>query len=161
MANDFVGVEINGLEELQAKLKKLPPEVADEGANNAYDYLLNVMRKYPPKKKVSRKQAYGVTFFSDKQRRFFFWALKSGAINVPYGRTQALSRGWRKVGEGRSAFLANESPYGVYMYDDVRQSRMSKLIGWKTLGQTLKERTKEIVRRFDAGTKKAIKKLGL
>lgn len=158
---DFVGVEIDGIEELQAKLKQLPDAAKDEGADEAYKYLLNVMRQYPPQKRVTRKQAYGVTFFSDKQRRFFFRALANGEISVPYKRSQVMKRSWRKVGDGARAFLVNESDYAPFMYDDKKQSRMSRLIGWKTISQTIKEKTTEVVRRFDAGVKKAIKRLNL
>jgi len=157
----FVGIDIDGLKQLKEKFRRLPPEAIDGGADEAYDYLLRVMREYPPQKRVTRRQAYGVPFFSMKQQRFFFAALRSGQIKVPYGRTQKLSRNWQKHGDGRAAFLANSSPYAEFMYDDSRQSRMSKLIGWKTITQTLEKRKNEIIRRFDAGAKKAIKKLGL
>jgi len=157
----FVGIEIDGLEQLKAKLKKLPEAVQDEGADNAYDYLVRAMRQYPPRKSVTRKSVYGVTFFTDKQRRWFFAALKSGGLRIPYPRTQRLSRAWRKVGQGRRAFVGNDTPYAHFMYDDNRQSRMAAAIGWDTISEVLKKRNTEIVRRYDAGVKNAIKKLGL
>ncbi len=76
--NDFIAIDIVGLPELQAKLAKLPPEAQNAIVDDVSEYFLNVLREYPPQKSITRKAAYGVSFFSDKQRRFFFAALKSG-----------------------------------------------------------------------------------
>lgn len=161
----FVGVEINGIEELQRKLKRLPKEAQDAGADEAYDYLLRVFKLYPPPKRISRKQAYGVTFFNKygdhRQQKFFFAALRSGAIVVPYRRSQRLRKAWKKYGEGIRAFIANDTPYAKFMYDPDQQSRMSALIGWETTDETLRKREKQVLRKFDAGVKNAIRKLGL
>jgi len=77
---DFVGIEVQGLEELRAQLKKLPPAVQDLVTEDVNKYMLDVLRTYPPQKAISRKRAYGVPFFTDKQRRYFFWALGEGAV---------------------------------------------------------------------------------
>jgi hypothetical protein len=161
MVDKFVGIEVQGLKELEAQLKKLPPAVQDLVTDDANKYMLNVLRTYPAQKSISREQAYGVPFFTDKQRRYFFWALGEGIISVPYRRTQELRRGWKQVGTGRKSFLANEVPYSPYMVDDKDQSRMAALGGWKNLSAILKERTAAIIRVADAAAKKAIRKLGL
>lgn len=158
MANSLIGFDIEGLEQLQNKLAHLPQDVKDAASNDVAKYLLNVVRGYPPQKSVTRKQAYGVTFFSDKQRRWFFAALKSGAINVPYKRTQAFSRGWKIIGQGEQTILVNESDYGGYLMGPGQQSRMQMMIGWKTTDQILEERSERIDRIADAALKKALNK---
>lgn len=162
MANDFIGVDVQGIKELQAKLAKLPKEAQDAGADEAYDYLLNVLREYPSYKYVSRAAGYGKTWFSEKQRRFVMAAINQGTITPGSpNRTQAMAKGWKKHGTGAAAFIANEVPYAPYLMGDDSQSRHMQKIGWKTLGKVTQERVSKIVEKFDAGVKKAIKRLGL
>jgi len=158
MAKSLIGFDIEGLPQLQNKLKHLPQDVKDAVGDDIAKYLLNVVRAYPPQKSVTRKQAYGTTFFSDKQRRWFFWALKNGALDVPYKRTQAFSRSWRIIGKGTDTIVVNETDYGGYLMGPGEQSRMSKIIGWKTTEQVLDERAERIDRIADAALKKALNK---
>ena len=60
------------------------------------DYLVNVLRSYPPQNYVTRKAAYGQTFFSDKQRRWFFAALEAENYRYP----ASARKHWRKAGSG-------------------------------------------------------------
>jgi hypothetical protein len=159
--SDFIGIDITGVPELVAKLNKLSREVQDAITDDISVYMLNVLKAYPPQKSVSRESVYGETFFSDKQRRYFFAALADGRINVPYSRTQALAQGWKKVGSGYTAILANETPYAGLMMGEGEQGRMAKATGWKTTAQIVTERLARILEIADAGVKKAIKKLGL
>lgn len=163
MANDFIGIDVQGIEELKKKLGKLPTEAQDAGADEVYDYLLNVLRGYPPYKYVSRATGYdGQPWFSEKQRRYVMAAINRGDITPGSpNRTQIMSKGWKKHGTGRQAFLANEVPYAQYLMGDDTQSRHMQKIGWKTLAEVTKERLDKIIAKFDAGVKKAIKRLGL
>ena len=161
MANELIGFEVQGLAELQAKLAKLPKEAQDAMIDEVNAYMLNVMRAYAPYKSVTRRQAYGETFFSDKQRRFFFAALNDGRIQVPYRRTQTLSRGWRVLDKGASSMLYNEVSYAKYVQDTEQQARLQTAIGWKGYQELLKERMAKILQVADAGVKKALKKLKL
>ena len=160
-AGDFVGLEVQGIEELVEALKKLPPEVQDFVTEDINKYMLNVLRAYPPPKYVTRKHAYGRSFFTKKQRRWFFWALANNKIQVPYRRTQETSRSWKQVGEGRRSFLANEAPGAPFLYNEPGQSRHEKLVGWKTIPTIIKERTARIIKVAEAATQKAIRKLDL
>jgi hypothetical protein len=160
-SGDFVGIEVQGLEELQALLAKLPVEVQDIVTDDVSAYMLNVLKTYPPQRHITRKQAYGRTFESDKQRRFFFAALKDGRIKVQYHRTQHFRNSWQQVGKGRRSFLANEMPYGSFLVNDDGQSNMAKLGGWKTLTAVMKQRFNQILRVANAAAVKAIRKLKL
>lgn len=158
--------DIIGEEELAAKLERLPIEVADLAVGDAQDYLLNVLRSDQPSPNyVTRKAAYGVTFFDkhgdDRQRRWFFAALADGRINVPYRRTQGLSKGWKIIDRGVSGYIVNDSPGAKYVVGDGTQSRHEKMVGWKTISQQVKDRLDKINKIVDAAAKKAIKKLGL
>ena len=112
--SDFIGLEVKGLEELQAKLAKLPDTARDMIVDDLNEEILKFMRAYEPYKHVSLKQAYG-GFVSDKQRRFFFAALADGRISVPYKRTQELHDAWRVEGKGYQSIIVNEKPYASYV----------------------------------------------
>ncbi len=158
---DLVGIDISGIQELIDKFDKLPQAAKDGAVDEVSPYLLNVMRAYPSYKHVTYKAAYG-GFKSDKQRRFVMANIRNGTITPgKSNRTQQLSRGWVKIGSGQNTILANETPYAKWMYDDGQQANMPRMIGWKTLGATLKEKSAQIMRRADAGIKKALHKLGL
>jgi len=163
--SDFIGIDVSGIEEIQAKLKKLPAEVIGAGIDEANVYLVNVLHEYPTYHHVSRKQAYPEVggWFSDKQRRYVMGAIKRGEITIPYRRTQELAKNWRVYGKGIDSIIANETPGAAYVQGNSRteQSRMSKMIGWKGIDVIIVERINRIVEKFDAGVKKAMRKLGL
>ena len=157
----FVGIEISGLDELIAKLEALPEEVQDEAIEAVNAYMLNVLKLYPPYLHVPYKTAYG-GWFSDKQRKYVMARIREGTIRPGQSsRTQQFAQGWDVLGYGRKSMIVNQTPYGPYLVGDADQSRMPKKIGWKKLGDTIKERMEQIIRHADIGVKNAIKKLGL
>jgi len=87
---------------------------------------------YPPKKRITRTAAYGVSFFSARQRRGFFARLRKGAIVVPYQRTGADGQAWRVVPRGSGAVLFNGAATASLLHSAARQSRMAAMIGWRT-----------------------------
>lgn len=159
MANNLTGVDIQGLDRVQRILKGLPKEARDAATSEVADYLQNVFRTYPPRKSVTRRAAYGVTWFSDKQRKWFFAALRSGEIDVPYKRTQALRNSWRIIGKGEDKILVSENEAAVWTMSDEKQSRHERMVGWKTVSTIIKERASQIERRLQAAADKAMKKL--
>ena len=161
MSDNFVGIDVTGIEELVSKLQSLPPEAQDQAVEQVNKYLLNVLRMYPPYSYVPFKTAYG-GWFSEKQRRYVMARIREGSIQPGKpNRTQFFSQNWKQVGYGKQSILANETPYAPYLVGDREQARMPAKIGWKKLGQTIKERMDQIIRRAEAGVKSALKKLGL
>lgn len=134
MSDDFIGVSVQGDVELSKRLLRLAsPETIGRANRRIAEYIRDQAQKYPPKRSVTRKQAYGSSFQSDKQRRWFFAALKAGQIRVPYQRTGTLLRGWKIMPFGSQDFLViNETEYAGYVMG-ATQSRMMSMIGWKTL----------------------------
>ena len=163
MANDFVGIDVKAeasrFKAVRALIDKIPIEARGEVTEKIASYLLNVLRHYPPYKKVTRKEAFGSSFFSDKQRRFFFWALGEGIIDVPYKRTQSFAQGWQKIGEGENIIIANETPYGPFLVDPERQSRLQGLIGWQTLDKQVESREQRITEIAAAVVKRVLRKI--
>jgi hypothetical protein len=162
--SDFVGIDIQGLKELHGKFDRLIPACQDSICETVADYLVKQFQLYPPPNhSITRAQAYPETgdgFFSVKQRKWFFWALNSGRINVPYHRTQDMRKAWKKYGSGKNVMVANETQAAVFTMDDERQARFSKLVGWKKTADIIRERHTEIERQASIGLKKGMKKAG-
>lgn len=161
MADSFIVVTTEGLDEIIKKLDKLSPAIADEGIQAANEDAVKYLKTYDVKYRyVSRKAAYGSTFVSEKQRRWFFAALRSGELEIPYKRTGALRRAWRVVGAGRTGFIANDRPGAGFVMGDI-QSRHEGLVGWKKVEEVLQKRINQLLKAFSKGVDKAIKRVGL
>jgi hypothetical protein len=156
--SDFVGIDVQGIDQVDKLLKSIPPDAQDAVVDDVSQYMVRSLRLNPPEKRVKRKAAYGETFFTDKQRRFFFAALADGRINVPYDRTQQQSNGWEIIGKGKNAIVANQVPSVIFTRDNERQSRLSKLIGWKTVGDEIKDRMDKILYTANEAVKRVLKK---
>jgi hypothetical protein len=161
MAKELIGVDVEGAKETAAALQKVPKGLKSEAGEEVANYLLNVLKAYPPKKSVTRKSAYGRTFFSAKQRRWFFAALDSGSLKIPYRRTQGFRKAWRKIGKGDKSIVVNDSGVGPLLMGEIgQQSRHAKKIGWKSVSTVLREKKDQIMRKAQAGAKKGVKKTG-
>ena len=159
--SDFIGIDIRGIPELEKKFGKLAPYCIGAMCEQVADYLITVFQQQPPPDHTkTRKQAYGKSFFTDRQRRWFFWALNSGALSLPYQRTQEMRRSWKKIGKGANVMVVNETEAAVFTMDDERQARFSRLVGWKTIGDVVRERRTQILRQAEIGVKKGIKQAG-
>jgi len=163
----MIGIEVEGVEEIRAKLKLLAgSQPRQEMTGEVADYVIEYLQNQPAKKKVTRKQAFGRSFESDKQRRWFFASLADGSLVLPYGRTGQLKEGWKKRPLGSNCEVYNQVPYAKHVQGDGTQSRMMKIIGWRTATMTAREltfgvasgRIKQIANRF---YDRFIKRIGL
>ena len=125
-----------GIDQVVSRINSLPPVLKDEVLDEVGEYGLSVLRKEPRQKYVTRKAAYGKTFFTDRQRRWFFWALSNGNINVPYRRTGSMSASWRMTRSENSVRYSNAAP-GVNFVMGAEQSRHEKMVGWKKADDTI------------------------
>ena len=102
-----------------------------------------MVSKYPSKKHIPISAVGG--FATEKSRRWFFWALKAGKIQVPYRRTDALKHRWaiKTKDQGFTAVIGNVSPYARLVQGD-KQTKMMGMIGWKTMDVVAKEETKRV-----------------
>jgi hypothetical protein len=133
-------IVIKGMAELLAKLDRLgKPDVAKGAMLQAGAYVAGKMKEYPPTSHLTRKAVYGKSFASTRQRKFFFWAMKSGKLQSPYRRGQSpgsrnLKQGWtvRALGDGLTVEVGNNAPYGPLVQGAGRQSLYHKASGWQT-----------------------------
>ena len=131
MADKFT-IEIEGLQQVMHRIKSLPDAARDQVLHDVSEYSLEVIRDEPSQKYVTRTQAYGSPFSSDRQRRWFFASLADGSLNVPYHRTGKMSAGWEAHQMGAQVTFRNPTP-GAQFVMGLQQSRHEKLVGWRKI----------------------------
>ena len=129
-------IKIEGLDKAIRKLERLGTmKPVERGLKVAAVDLKGKVAVYPPQKRMPQP------FKTAKQRRYFFWALGEGKIEVPYHRgispgSEALGRKstWQ-VGRVKrlSITVGADVSYGPYVMDRHRQSRYMKAKGWHTI----------------------------
>jgi hypothetical protein len=126
---------------VKEKIKEATPVMLRSVAETLIGSGMRGLKYYPPYKYVTRKQAYGRTFQTERQKRWFFWALHSGRILPGYPRrTGRFQRGWRieSVTE-KQALITNNEPHSVWLASDTMQARLPALVGWKRVSQTIED----------------------
>ena len=146
----MIEFDVKGVEEVNAFLKSIPLGATKEVTKAFGEYIIgndqHGLRHYPPYRKVTRKQAYGVSFFSDKQRRWFFANLKDH-IDIPYRQTWQLKDGWKlNYPSKNQATIKNRVPYASLVMGDVGQNRMAAKKGWRKVSKVVADNIKGAMR---------------
>ena len=123
------------IDRLTKKFGQLTLRMVDIGTEAAGKYILLAIKKdVPGYRYVSRKAAYGKTFFSDKQRRWFFknrmWE------KIPYQRTHVLENSWEMIGSGANLTIRNQDPAAEWAYSE-GQARQLEMVGWRRVSTTM------------------------
>ena len=154
----FIGIDVHGLKELRQKFEQLPDAVIGDGVELANEYLVNYEKTNQPSYRyVSLAEAYAGR---PTLRKMQIWVF-THQPDIPYHRTQELSGGWKTLGSGKNQIVVNEAQGAGWVKDIATQSRMMFLRGWTVIQQDVIERLPEITRKFEAGVKKALHRLGL
>ena len=143
MGKNWMGIDVVNMEAVKRALQQLPKEARDEFSEETADLLIEKLGKEPGNKYVTRKKAYGKSFFTQRQRRWFFASLRDGKIGVPYRRTLTISQSWVKHGAGENVYLANQAE-GAQWVIGPTQSRHEKLVGWKKYEDIVRQNIKLI-----------------
>jgi hypothetical protein len=142
-------IEVLGLGEVIRKLNGLDdPARFIRPMTEATAHIQNKIAKYPPSP-AGRKQG----FKTEKQRRYFFWALREGIIKLPYKRTGTLGRKWtsRVSPKGRRGTVGNNTPYARVVQDSGydKYSHYHKETGWSTIQEVAKSEEKAVAGYFE------------
>ena len=130
---------IRNVEAVQSFLRAIPRGAVKVALEAFTDYVIgdesHGLRHADPYKFVTRKSAYGFSFFTDKQRRWFFWALRSGKINPGQNnRTGKSTEAWtftpQEKGKNYSFRLVNDTAGGYWTRSDKYQARQLGKVGW-------------------------------
>jgi hypothetical protein len=139
-----VSFKVRGVAAVQAFLRSVPQGALRVALEAFTEYVLgddrHGLRHNDPYKFVTRKSAYGFSFFTDKQRRWFFWALNNGEIDPGSGtRTGKTSAAWQRIpmANGYQYKIVNNTAGGYYTRDDTGQARQPAKVGWRKVSQVL------------------------
>ena len=157
-------IEIEGLKEL---MQQLDPKRMDRFANTAMHGAANIVRaevkKYPNE---GPRPGDWPGFKSEKQRRYFFWALRQGKIEVPYRRGQSpgsekLGSSWtqriKKIQHGWEAIIGTRVSYARYVMDKTMQAEIHKG-RWNTVQDIAEQQAKNVQQFFDAAVQRWMRK---
>jgi hypothetical protein len=133
---------ITGGAELRRKLSKLKDfKSLVPTLQGAAVHVKGKISKYP-----SGNQHRPQPFKTAKSRRFFFWALRQGIIEVPYRRGQSPGsedhgQSWTVKGMkgGLKQVIGSDTSYGRLLQKAGSQTAYHKGTGWKTTDQVMRE----------------------
>jgi hypothetical protein len=151
-----VNFKVRGIEELQKFLESLPRGAVRIALKAFTEYVIgdeNHGLKHPdPYKFVTRKSAYGFSFFTDKQRRWFFANLnddESNELKIGDNRTGTSEDAWQFVMVSDwNIRITNPEPGAYFTRDDSGQARQPEKVGWR-------KTTKVIMDNFAGGVRAA------
>lgn len=139
-----VKFRVRNVKAVQDFLKSVPRGAVPVALKAFAEYVLgndrHGLRHNEPYKYVSRKAAYGVTFFTAKQRRWFFAAVRDGRINPGQNnRTGETSAAWQAEprNNGYRYTMTNNTPGGYYTRDNRGQARQLAKVGWRKIRDVL------------------------
>ena len=153
-------IELQGMEAIVKKLESLnKPAVFRRPMTQSVAHLQRKIAKYP-----IGNQHRPQPFKTDKSRRYFFAALRSGDIEVPYKRgsspgSEKLATSWTTnvSADGRMGTVGNDASYGPLVQDKARQTAYHKATGWSTVQDVAKKEAKMIIRFFQQAIERALK----
>lgn len=126
---------VRNLEKVQAYLKTVPRGAMRPAVKAFAIYVMgdegHGLKHYEPYKYVSRAKAYGQTFQSEKQRRWF-WA-NGGPDMIGDNRTGATAAAWRvrETKGGYGATIDNPTAGAYFTRSDSGQAAQLGLVGWR------------------------------
>ena len=158
---------IRNVEAVQSFLRAIPRGAVKVALEAFTDYVIgdesHGLRHADPYKFVTRKSAYGFSFFTDKQRRWFFWALKTGKIDPGSGkRTGESTAAWKAVprNDGYRFTVQNNTAGGYWTRHDKKQARQLGKVGWRKIMTVLADNYKGGIRHAVAAVKAYLDKKG-
>ena len=146
-------LRVEGIHELISQIKTLAELKPVQGAIKTVAlHLKGKLAQYPEQKHLTRYEVYGQSFRAT-QRRYFFWALRKGKIEIPYRRgespgSQTFGRRWTIATSnyGFTAEVGNNAQYGPLLMDEGQQTRYAAKVGWRTVQDVADEEMPTMIR---------------
>lgn len=143
-----MATRIIGDEELRRKLKKLADmRSIVPSLEAAALHVKGKVSKYP-----QGNQHRPQEFKTDKSRRFFFWALKAGVIEVPYRRGQSPGsedhgQSWTIKGmkNGLQQIVGSDTSYGELLQSEAKQTSYHRQTGWRTVEDVTEQEEEKVL----------------
>jgi hypothetical protein len=156
-----VKVKLVSVDRLKQFIKTVPRGMKKVGMEAVADWMIGDksrgLRHNPAYKYVTRKSAYGVTFFTEKQRRWF-WA-NGGPDMIGNNRTGQTAESWEaNIGAPYDRLtIRNTAPGAVWTMGDKTQARQPAKVGWRKTMEVVQKNMAGAIRHAQAAVNKMIK----
>jgi hypothetical protein len=160
----YVKLPIRNFEKVQEYLGKVPRGAVKAAIAALGEYFLgndaHGLKHYEPYKYVSRKRAYGQTFQSEKQRRWF-WA-NGGPDMIGNNRSGETANAWtaKSTNSGYGLTLENKAEGAKWIWGDRTQAAQPALVGHRTATEKVMSNMKGAIRHAVAAVNKFMGKKG-
>ena len=159
-----IRIDVSGVDKISELITRFPGHLQEAleaaGKETASEILeTEGIRKYPPVQLP--RPAMPMT---EKQRRWFFYALKNNLIDVPYNRggtnSQKFGSQWYVEQSHYTTTIGNRSGYGGYLVGENQAQYMASL-GWRKLTDVAADKTNKIKTIYEGWLNRAVEKSGL
>ena len=121
-------ITVEGVEALAGKAGRVVPVVSAALLAGGV-HVKGKIATYPAQAHLTRKEVYGSSFVSDRQRRWFF---AIGINQTPYSRTSQLGQSWAVAQpQPLQVIVGNATPYGPFVQGAGSQTLYHKRQMWK------------------------------
>ncbi len=155
MADDFIKIEVQGIEKITAALEKFPKEISKYlqfAGTEAADLALKTegLQRYPP---ATAANAPPEPYYIRGRGTMTKSGLRATSEN--------LSKQWYvKASKSFSTEIGNRASYARYVHGE-EQARAMARIGWRKLGDVISEKMGDIVKVYQAWVDKLLRDLNL
>jgi hypothetical protein len=138
-------ITIDGIGDLAAKFAQFIPAVNAALVAGGED-VKGAIAQYPPQTHLTRASVYGKSFFSDRQRKWFFAV---GIHQTPYQRTGQLGKGWSVQNPAPlNVVIGNQAKHAGYVQgganDSPTQTLYHKMQGWQNTDSVALEKGQSV-----------------
>jgi hypothetical protein len=122
-----IKITVSGVEHVIERIQNTPKGLGTALAEMV-KFLTGVFKKPEPYKYISRKAAYGVSFFTDKQRKWFF--ANGGADMIGDHRTGRANE-YSYAANGKLSYeISNPNKSAYWTRSDSAQPNQISMVGW-------------------------------
>jgi hypothetical protein len=154
MPNDFIKVEIKGIEELQAALQQVPRQVQHhlaQAGNDAAKLILKTegIQKYPP---ADSANAPPTPYY-----------IRGRGMQYKYGnnmKSEKYGTRWTVESSAYKTTIGNSASYAPYLagdeYSPHKQAKVMDDRGWRILREVVDEKMPQIIKIFETWVDKLL-----
>ena len=153
-----ITITVDGVREVLGRLDNFAGiQVLRPPMEASVNLLLAYMQDYPG----PPQRPYPQMLRTEKQRRYFFWALRNGLIQVPYVRRGKLGQSWSTsvtaTGNSIHGIVGTNLKYAVWVQNSQRQAVIHQQ-NWRTDRMAIDANRAEILARFRAAIHQSLQR---
>ena len=148
-----IEIEVRGAERAAAQFKRASRQITPALDRGLYAWAQDT-RAYLKAKPYPSQSHPRMIFKSERQRKYFFWALRTGKLRVPYRRTGKLANSFKVERGGGMVRILNTAEYAEGVIGS-RQWRMHRDTWWR-MKRVLAGRYRAIPKYIDEAIQKEL-----